>query len=698
MNQGDAATPVGVITGVGFSVPGYYGWGIHSRQIQPGASVDVHHDGDSSNRGYWIPSSGGGYTVTAKADDVDRYAESDEENNARAYEFSVGGGPSAPDVVVTDVWTTPANPLVGDQVQFHAVVKNQGNAATPAGVITGVGFSVPGYYGWGTHSEQIPPGESVEVHHTSDGDHRGRWTPTFADTYTLWAGADDINRYPESNEGNNWRSHTFTVRDGGGDLPDVVVSRVWITPAEPRVGDEVQFHAEITNRGGAPTPEGVVTGVGFAAPGYYGWGVRSESISAGQTVTVHLTSDWQNRGRWIPDSAGAFTLWAGADDINRYPESDDSNNWTSLTMSVTAEDGGGGDFARRSGAGFSYGGGAYKFIGVNLRGLAHRDGSEIRRQLEAASAMGVRVLRIFIAQNGASNDTVGQRLGNIIDVARDVDPELKFIVVLTDFYNNSGLWVNGDGGYYSRDAGGYSVLNHEWFRSGFRENYKPFVGSLVSGFSSTPEVFAWELGNELQSGSADDMLSFVYEMGSYIEDLGAEQMITTGFISSHHAAGGNYSGRSLAAVIDDFYRNYDGENTPVDFLSVHGYNNDWAPGKPNQVEADRNWAAGRIPDVVGEFGFSGGFSGQEYCEVFGGEWWDSVWLPGTSGSRGTTVQRAADHFFDLGADGLMQWGFMAGENHDNGEGDSCFGMDKGKFHGDWDDLFGYYSAKAGALP
>jgi hypothetical protein len=41
---------------------------------------------------------------------------------------------------------------------------------------------------------------------------------------------------------------------------------------------------------------------------------------------------------------------------------------------------------------------------------------------------------------------------------------------------------------------------------------------------------------------------------------------------------------------------------------------------------------------------------------------------------------------------------MAGENHDNGEGDSCFGMDKGKFHGDWDDLFGYYSAKAGALP
>lgn len=339
-NQGDAATPAGVITGVGFSVPGYYGWGIHSGQIQPGDSVDVLHDGDSQNRGYWAPPSGGTYTVTAKADDVNRYEESDEDNNARGLEFSVRGGPGAPDVVVTEVWITPANPQVGDQVQFHARVKNQGTAATPAGVITGVGFSVPGYYGWGVHSGQIQPNQSVEVHHTSDGDHRGRWTPTFADTYTLWAGADDINRYPESNEDNNWRSHTFRVGDGGGDLPDVVVSRVWITPAEPEAGDEVQFHAQVTNRGGAPTPSGVVTGVGFAAPGYYGWGVRSDPIAPGQTVTVHHTSDWQNRGRWIPDSPGSFTVWAGADDINRYPESNDRNNWRSLEVRVT-DDGGG---------------------------------------------------------------------------------------------------------------------------------------------------------------------------------------------------------------------------------------------------------------------------------------------------------------------------------------------------------------------
>jgi hypothetical protein len=129
-----------------------------------------------------------------------------------------GGGPSLPDVTVTRVWLTPSSPQVGDQVQFHATVKNQGDAPTPSGVVTGVGFSVAGYYGWGIYSQPIQPGESVTVDHSGDAQGRGRWAPSSAGTFTVQAKADDVDRYPESDENNNTRSLDFSVEGGpGGD-------------------------------------------------------------------------------------------------------------------------------------------------------------------------------------------------------------------------------------------------------------------------------------------------------------------------------------------------------------------------------------------------------------------------------------------------------------------------------------------------
>jgi hypothetical protein len=61
-------------------------------------------------------------------------------------------------------------------------------------------------------------------------------------------------------------------------------------------------------------------------------------------------------------------------------------------------------------------------------------------------------------------------------------------------------------------------------------------------------------------------------------------------------------------------------------------------------------------------------------------------------------------WFGRGAQGYMQWGFMA-TDFDNGDGDVHSGMDRGQFHDDWDELFGAYRDKAvdlerqaGAMP
>jgi len=349
-----------------------------------------------------------------------------------------------------------------------------------------------------------------------------------------------------------------------------------------------------------------------------------------------------------------------------------------------------------SSSGFTCGGSPYQFIGVNLATFTY-NGGELYNQLYEANRMNARVVRVFIAHNDKTPSQIQQQLQTIIDTARSINPEMKLIVSLTDFYH-TGYSPQGDDGYYEQ-RGCCTVLSNEWFRTGYTVNYKPMVGQLVSAFASAPEIFAWELGNELSAGSGDDMLAFAYDMGSYIKSLGAQQMVTTGFISSNHAANGVLGGRTLTQMIEAFYSSWNGTPSPFDFVSIHGYNNEWkASGVGNASYDDYNWARSRKPYVVGEIGFSGSFDAGANCHLsaFGGDFWDGIYLPDATASRTDAIRLAVDHFFAVGADGVMNWGFMAG-TQDTGFGDRCFGIDQ-VFHNDWSGLFSYYQGKGAALP
>jgi len=127
-------------------------------------------------------------------------------------------GSGQPDLVVTDVSWSPANPAAGNAVTFSATIMNQGTAATPSGVIHGVLFSVDGTpVSWSDNSTaSLAPGASRTV--TANGGPSGSstWTATTG-THTILANVDDVNRIAESNEGNNTRSESITV--GGGTAP-----------------------------------------------------------------------------------------------------------------------------------------------------------------------------------------------------------------------------------------------------------------------------------------------------------------------------------------------------------------------------------------------------------------------------------------------------------------------------------------------
>lgn len=149
---------------------------------------------------------------------------SDADWNQGWYDYQAacsGGGSSLPDTYIEDLWWTPSNPAPGDQVQFHVRVRNGGNAGTGADV--GVGYWVNGsFVGWGIRG----PMYAGEV--SSNFGMVQRWTAS-SGSFTVRAMVDDIDRYTESNEGNNVREETLTVSGGSGcgvtyDLAQYVIS------------------------------------------------------------------------------------------------------------------------------------------------------------------------------------------------------------------------------------------------------------------------------------------------------------------------------------------------------------------------------------------------------------------------------------------------------------------------------------------
>lgn len=125
---------------------------------------------------------------------------------------------------------------------------------------------------------------------------------------------------------------------GGGSatkLPDIVVDSVTWSPATPKAGDPVKFVAKLRNQGNAST--GKEVGVGFTVNGQGGpnWWFVAPAFAAGEARTLTMSGTWSAVN-------GAHVIRAHADDINRFAESNESNNTREATLQVGSGGGGGG--------------------------------------------------------------------------------------------------------------------------------------------------------------------------------------------------------------------------------------------------------------------------------------------------------------------------------------------------------------------
>uniref|UniRef100_UPI000B293025 CARDB domain-containing protein n=1 Tax=Methanoculleus chikugoensis TaxID=118126 RepID=UPI000B293025 len=266
-----------------------------------------------------------------------------------------------PDLVVTDIAWTPANPASGgDAVTLKATIKNQATPPTPAGTRHGVLFTFDdGAAGAGgvwsdAHTASIAPGSWVTV--TANGGSAGATWTAVEGTHTVKATVDDVNRIAESNEANNVRTEQIAVSKAASGStpptpptppttpappsgkPDLVVTDIAWTPANPATGgcSDAQGHDQEPGYR-PPTPAGTKHGVlftfddGAAGPGAWS-DTHATAIAPGASVT--LTANGGSAGATWKAMVGTHTVKATVDDVNRIAESDETNNVMSKAIIV----------------------------------------------------------------------------------------------------------------------------------------------------------------------------------------------------------------------------------------------------------------------------------------------------------------------------------------------------------------------------
>ncbi len=121
--------------------------------------------------------------------------------------------------------------------------------------------------------------------------------------------------------------------DAVAGLPDVVVLGVSATPANPSPGQPVTFTATIKNQGATATPATTIVGVGFYVNSgtVTSWATRPQ-LQPGETAT--LTANEGIAGAHWNAIAGAHTVVAVVDDVNRFAETIENNNSMALALPV----------------------------------------------------------------------------------------------------------------------------------------------------------------------------------------------------------------------------------------------------------------------------------------------------------------------------------------------------------------------------
>ena len=150
-----------------------------------------------------------------------------------------------PDLVVSKVTFTPANPTTAEEIYILIEVKNQGTvpADFPGGTFWEASLPGGGGIGGSKNPCSIAPGETV-----TGGGRLAASGKLAAGTYAVRVVADPENKVAEANETNNESSYNLVVADGGP--VDLTISDI---QAQPVAGSTNRFKVTVTiKNNGAP--------------------------------------------------------------------------------------------------------------------------------------------------------------------------------------------------------------------------------------------------------------------------------------------------------------------------------------------------------------------------------------------------------------------------------------------------------------
>lgn len=274
--------------------------------------------------------------------------------------------------------------------------------------------------------------------------------------------------------------------------------------------------------------------------------------------------------------------------------------------------------------------------------LAYSHATDTEADLKALKAINGSLIRVYVPYDKISNAEASKRLSDFLTQA--AANNIKVIPVLIDDYASSHNPLGADQ-YYTASSSGVSSLNHDFFKSGYKNEYLSLVKQVVADNKDNPSIYAWEIGSDLKDPtSTQTFLNFMQDVSSTIKGLDP----------LHDIIGGISSTADIGLTPLQFYTTL----PDIDIVSIHSTNMDHQ-GQPDAIWARQNFH----PSLV---------------EVES--------LSATRGDdRSIQLAQEISYWKNLGVSGLLMPNFVAKGLKDNGDGSKTDGMDA-IFHGDYDNL------------
>ena len=248
-------------------------------------SISGLSSGSSANVTFSWTVSSGNHTFRAVCDNGNTITETNELNNEKTSSASI----PYPDYIVSPISIIPKEQIIGESVTAEVYIKNNGPVGSS--LSTQVRFLVDGISQNSSIISGLSAGDSTAVAFS--------WTVTRG-SHVFRFVVDSTNTTPESDETNNSSTRTFEPA-----LPDLQITSLTYSPANPLEGETVTLYAQVENKGsGGDITNHSVTF--FVDGNILGTPSISKDIGLGRRAHAFVNADFEQNSLTNWTSTGSY--------------------------------------------------------------------------------------------------------------------------------------------------------------------------------------------------------------------------------------------------------------------------------------------------------------------------------------------------------------------------------------------------------